>query len=72
MSVEDYFDFHDLDFDEDEQDVQCRFCKRRGFHWQEHYGASGAAKWRLFTGNNRLHDCRATKPDADVFDAVPE
>ncbi len=70
MSAEDYFDFHDLDLED--EDVQCRFCKRRGFHWQEHFGLNGSAKWRLFTEGNRLHDCRSVKPSADAFDEVPE
>lgn len=71
MSAENYFDFHDLDVDPDDDDVQCKRCKARGFHWQEHYGPNGVAKWRLFTGNNRLHKC-GPQPDADAFDVVPE
>ena len=72
VSVEDYFDVYGPDDeDRDEEDVQCKFCKRRGFHWQEFYGPNGASRWRLFTDKNRLHDC-TPKSSADAFDVVSE
>lgn len=70
MSVEDYFDVYDYE-PEDDDDVRCSRCKARGFHWQEHYGADGTSKWRLYTESGRLHKC-GPQPDADAFDVVPE
>ena len=61
----------DYDDFESDVDVQCKFCKRRGFHWGKHYDAQGRESWRIYTASGRLHDCRP-KPSADAFDVVPE
>ncbi len=71
MSAIDDLDWSRFDEDYDEDDVRCKFCKARGFHWQEHYDPNGDVRWRLFTEKNRLHDCRV-KPSADAFDVVTE
>ena len=35
-----------------EQPVQCKYCKRDGFYWEE-----TDAGWRLFTETGKLHVC---------------
>lgn len=72
-AVDDIWDqYPDYDDFESDTDVQCKFCKRSGFHWGEWWNKKGVASFRLFTAAGRLHDCRTVKPDADGFDVVPE
>jgi hypothetical protein len=38
------------------RDVKCKYCKRRGFHWEQ--DSSG---WRLKTKSGLIHKCKAHK-----------
>lgn len=40
--------------DEQSDEVRCRYCKRRGFHWQQFDG-----RWRLATDTGKVHVCIA-------------
>jgi len=55
MAAEDYFEwyFDPLD-DEYEQDIQCKYCKNYGFHWE-----LTDRGWRLHTETGKLHTCKA-------------
>lgn len=35
--------------------IQCRYCKRKGFHWEE----DDEGRWRLSTPTDRPHRCSA-------------
>ena len=36
------------------RDIQCRYCKRRGFYWNQ----EANLKWRLYTRSGKLHRCK--------------
>ena len=42
---------------EDYPEIQCRYCKRNGFYWEQ----QSTGKWRLVTKHGKVHVCRAHK-----------
>jgi hypothetical protein len=41
--------------EDDDRPVACKFCKRKGFYWEEMMDWG----WRLVTEKGRIHECKA-------------
>jgi hypothetical protein len=44
--------------DEQEREVECQYCHRIGFEWQQIEG-----KWRLVTPSGKIHKCKQYRGD---------
>lgn len=48
-------EMYDYDMEDDEDDVQCKYCKRWGFYWVE----LSNGVWQLETQRGKAHKCKA-------------
>ncbi len=54
-------DFSGYDEDEryaEENEIRCKYCRKRDLLWQEGRGEHNRKKWVLVDENGDIHDCR--------------
>lgn len=62
-TVGDIADLYDYVIDEGDWRVTCKFCGKENLHWEE-----TPAGWRLYTENDRPHNCRARPAKVGEFE----